>query len=173
MSSTIRGIEIDTELAQRYAQALTQAPEIAMEELGRGLEECGLLYVREIQEAAMRPDFKFSGTFAQSIAMEREDSPLDARVKVFSPLNYAAPLELGSRPHWAPIEPLQDWVAGKLGITEPTENFNVARSIQRKIAARGTKPKNVFGSSADRLAPQWTEILRTAIARLFGRLQAL
>lgn len=171
--STVRGINLDTALAQRYARALSQAPQIATEELGLGLEECGLLYVREIQDAAMRPDFKFSGTFAHSIGMQREDASLEPQVKVFSPLNYAAPVELGTKPHFPPLEPLKDWVRVKFALHTDEQVESAARAVQRKIGFHGTKPKNVFGSSADRLSPQWTDILRTAVARLFDRLSNL
>jgi hypothetical protein len=54
---------------------------------------------------------------------------------------YAALVEVGSRPHWAPIGPLLYWVQRKLGVTNPKTAYAMARAIQIKIARQGTKPQ--------------------------------
>lgn len=53
---------------------------------------------------------------------------------------YAVAVEVGSRPHWMPIEPLVKWVQVKLGISDQNEAYRVAGAIQKKIATEGTKP---------------------------------
>lgn len=58
-------------------------------------------------------------------------------------LPYAAAVELGSKPHWAPIAPLQDWVQRKLGLSGE-EVEAAAQAIQFKIARRGTKGHFMF-----------------------------
>lgn len=164
----IRGITLDASHAQAYAAALQRAPEAARAELGTGLEEAGLYYMREVKEAT---PVGHTQLLRASIAIERRDVPFDPRVRVFSPLAYAAPVELGSRPHWAPLEPLQDWVRGKLGITEDAEVERVARAIQRKIAARGTRARQMFGLTIDTVEPQLREILRRAVQRFLDRVR--
>jgi hypothetical protein len=46
---------------------------------------------------------------------------------------YSASLEYGTRPYWAPIEPLKAWALRKIG------DENVAYAIQAKIAKYGIK----------------------------------
>jgi hypothetical protein len=48
---------------------------------------------------------------------------------------YARWVELGSNPHWAPIEPLKGWARRVLG------NESAAYAVQRKIAQEGTDPQ--------------------------------
>ena len=50
-------------------------------------------------------------------------------------LKYAAAVEFGSVPHWAPIGPLKQWAKRKLG------DESAAYAVQKTIAKRGTKPK--------------------------------
>lgn len=54
-------------------------------------------------------------------------------------IGHALPVELGTKPHWAPIAPLQDWVNHKLGISDDEGAASVAYAIQRKIGYRGTQ----------------------------------
>lgn len=64
------------------------------------------------------------------------DGSVSARVG--TNLQYAKPVEFGSRPHWAPIAPLEFWVRRKL---RPPSNRvrGIAFAVQRKIARVGTK----------------------------------
>ena len=50
-------------------------------------------------------------------------------------LKYAAAVEFGSVPHWAPIAPLKQWAKRKLG------DEGAAYAVQKTIAKKGTKPK--------------------------------
>jgi hypothetical protein len=54
------------------------------------------------------------------------------------------PVELGTRPHFPPVDALMDWVKVKLGISSPTEARRVAFLVARKIAARGTQGAFMF-----------------------------
>lgn len=47
---------------------------------------------------------------------------------------HALPVEFGSRPHWAPIEPLKGWARRVLG------DESAAYAVRQKIADRGTEP---------------------------------
>jgi HK97 gp10 family phage protein len=57
----------------------------------------------------------------------------DVRGIVWSKKNYGIFVELGTRPHWAPIEPLKRWAQLKLG------NASLGYAVQKKIAMKGTK----------------------------------
>ena len=54
---------------------------------------------------------------------------------VGTPLRYAASVEFGSVPHWAPIGPLKLWAKRKLG------DEGAAYAVQKTIAKKGTKPQ--------------------------------
>ena len=71
-----------------------------------------------------------SGRLRQSIqVLERGED----EILVGTNLEYAAPVEFGTEPHYPPIEPLKKWVRRKLGVEE-----DVAYAVQQKIGAEGT-----------------------------------
>lgn len=74
------------------------------------------------------------GQLRQSIASEVRTSALGAGDRIIGVVGsnrvYAAAVEFGSRPHWAPIEPLKVW-ARRHGAN--------AYAVQRAIARRGTR----------------------------------
>ncbi len=55
-----------------------------------------------------------------------------------SGVDYGAPVEYGSRPHWPPLESLEGWSRRVLG------NANLAYLVQRKIAMKGTSAQPYF-----------------------------
>lgn len=63
---------------------------------------------------------------------------LEVRGTVTSALPYIVPLEKGSRPHWAPLAPLQLWAKRVLG------DESLGRLVQFKIAKKGTKGAKMF-----------------------------
>jgi len=158
---------LDVTPGQGYAEFLRSAPEITKAELGSGLDEAAALFTREVKEAT---PVGVTGLLRQSITNERRDEGDELAARIFSPLVYAAPVELGTKPHYPPIEPLQDWVRKKLDVTEEEDVQRVARLIQWKIGRKGTRARNMFGSTLGRLTPQMSEIVRRAYARLVDRL---
>jgi len=53
---------------------------------------------------------------------------------------YAAMVEVGSRPHYVPLQVLRRWVQFKLGIEDEAKSYGVAKAIQAKILREGTRP---------------------------------
>lgn len=158
---------LDVTPGQGYAEFLRRAPEITRTELGAGLDEASSLYTREVKEAT---PVGVTGLLRQSITHERRDEGNELAARTFSPLNYAAAVELGTRPHYPPIEPLQDWVRKKLDVTDEEDVQRIARLIQFKIGRKGTRSRDMFGATLGRLTPQLAEIVRRAHARLIDRL---
>lgn len=158
---------LDVTPGQGYAEFLRRAPEITKAELGAGLDEAAMLFTREVKEAT---PVGVTGLLRQSITNERRDDANELAARIFSPLVYAAPVELGTKPHYPPLEPLQDWVRKKLDVTEEEDVIRVAQLIQWKIGRKGTTGRNMFGSTLGRLTPQLTDIVRRAHARLVDRL---
>lgn len=60
-----------------------------------------------------------------------------------SPLPYAEPVELGSRPHWPTRAPIQAWVHRKFGVSGK-EMVRIAFLVSRAISRRGTRAHGMF-----------------------------
>lgn len=60
-----------------------------------------------------------------------------------TPLEHGVPVEMGTKPHFPPVGPIQFWVEKKLGYTGK-EAASVAFLIARAISRRGTKGAKMF-----------------------------
>lgn len=158
---------LDVLPAVRYCDALRDAPDVARVELGLAVDEAAMLLTREVKEATPTG---VGGLLRASITQERRDTDEATAAAVFSPLNYAAAVELGTKPHRAPIEPLQDWVRARISLDPGQTVEGVAWAIWGKIAAHGTKPAAMFATAIGRVRQQVTEIGARAVARIYSRL---
>ena len=101
------------------------------------------------------------------------------RTTIGTDLEYAAYVHEGTRPHWAPLHALAEWVrvkrlAGRyssktkrrLGdsFNRLIEDYSLARSIQLKIAKHGTRPFPFFDMTFDRYGPR----VQTKLSRAIG-----
>lgn len=112
-----------------------------------------------------------TGRLRASIVPEIRTVGTEIQGVVGSNVTYAAAVHNGSRPHWAPLEPLIRWVHLKrlsgiystktkrrLGnkATQEEEDKAAAVMIRYKIAARGTKAQpfllNAFNENKERIA---------------------
>lgn len=131
--------------AVELTEAFKAAPEIVEKVAFRALTKATALLERDIKE---RTPFGVTGLLRDSITAQRPYRlGLDGLVGVVSsPLDYAVCVELGTKPHYPPLEPIKQWVLKKLGLpivsVEP-----VARAIAWKIKARGTKGARMFAKS--------------------------
>lgn len=78
---------------------------------------------------------------------------------VSTPAVYGLPLELGTKPHFPPIAPLQHWVERVLGVDEK-HSKGVAFLVARAISRRGTEGAEMFGKSLAKRRAQVMAILR-------------
>ncbi|MDY7034552.1 MAG: hypothetical protein SV375_00090 [Thermodesulfobacteriota bacterium] len=60
-----------------------------------------------------------------------------------TPIEHGEPVEMGTKPHFPPVEPIQFWVEKKLGY-EGKEAASVAFLIARAISKRGTEGAKMF-----------------------------
>jgi phage gpG-like protein len=103
-----------------------------------------------------RMGISVSGDLAKSITPEVGKKLDSWLAQVGTNLKYAIYVHEGTKPHWAPIKPLLEWVekkgivgtysvktrkrtGGKKKIAD--ENMSMARAVQRSIAKKGTKAK--------------------------------
>lgn len=160
-------IGLDTSAMTRYAQFLRQAPRIAREEMAIGLEEALSLLEREIKE---NMPVGAHGLLRGSVFHEMRGDPRGVAGIVGSPQQYALPVELGTKPHFPPLAPLQDWVERKLGV-DKSESKQVAFLIARKISRKGTKGQHPFEKGMSENSRQVISMIEAAIARIAARLE--
>jgi hypothetical protein len=77
---------------------------------------------------------------------------------VSTPAKYGEPVELGTRPHFPPVAPIQYWVEKQLGLSGK-EAKSVAFLIARAISKRGTKPRKMFTNTLEKKRAQVLGIL--------------
>jgi hypothetical protein len=103
---------------------------------------------------------------------------------VGSNLDHGPFAELDTKPHWAPLQPLIEWVHRKrlagvyslkkahhgihprLGskVTQAAQDYAVARAVQRKIAKYGTKGDHAMERGLDKALPYIERRLERAYA---------
>lgn len=108
-------------------------------------------------QAAQASDDLLAGTLKQDLprgaggsaglagSIQTEERALADNVigMVSSAQPHAVYVELGTAPHWAPIQPLLDWVKVKFGLTDLAAQ-SAAYAVRASIAKRGTKANPVW-----------------------------
>jgi len=87
-----------------------------------------------------------------------------------TPMQHGEPVELGTRPHFPPVGPIQHWVEVKLGYSGK-EAASVAFLIARAISRRGTKGKHMFEKGFEKSESTIIRILEEIPADIVRRLQ--
>jgi hypothetical protein len=125
-------------------EAMEHFPELLAAEVFTAMLEAGLLLEREAKAIAPVGVFGAAGYRGSIAAIDpyMDGDTLTGGLGTSCP--YAAPVELGTRPHFPPVQPLADWVRAKLGETDPGVARSIAFCIARKIAAKGTEGQHVF-----------------------------
>lgn len=161
--------EIDLSGMRRLQANLAKNPVVVREELERAVIEADLLLAREVSERSPVGAGGAAG-FKGSIFHTEEIGETSVIGIVSTSVRHAVPVEIGTRPHFPPIDPLIDWVKAKLNIRGEKEARGAAFAIARKIAVRGTKAQRPFGQTFQELEDQVKAIFDAAAARITARL---
>ena len=150
------------------------APQIVGDELYRSIVEVDQYLKGELQQQLPKGAAGMGGGagLAGSIATDEQRLADNVIGTVFSPLVYAWYVELGTKPHFPPIEPLEDWVQSKLGIDDERERRQVAFLIARKISIKGTKADGTWQRVLDAADPVLQRKGAEAVDRILDRLGA-
>ncbi len=143
-------IDLNIELPEGGTlEALARLPEVYAREATAAMLETGLLLEREAKERAPVGVMGAAGYRGSIAALPpyMDGGTLTGGLGTSCP--YAVSVELGSRPHFPPVQPLADWVRAKLGEKDPGEARAIAFCIARKIAAHGTEGRHVFKDALD------------------------
>lgn len=160
-------LQMDLQSFHALESAWNQAPHIVTEEMTAAMWESELLLQRDIQE--MTP-VGAQGFLHSSIEADAPHVLANNVIGIVgTPLSYAEAVELGTKPHWAPIEPILDWVRHKLGISE-NEAEAVARRVQYNIAHHGTPAVGMFHRGFNRNLDQVERIFSAARNRIAVRM---
>lgn len=158
-------ISIDFEQLKHLEANLRRAPNVVREELLAAMTEADALLLREVKE---RTPTAHGLLRSSEYGVERVNE-LGVEGFVGSPLNYAEPVDLGTRPHFPPVEALIDWVKVKLGISDEKQARGVAFLIARKISRVGTKGVGMFEQGFAAVEPQIRTIFGAAADRIAAR----
>lgn len=162
-------IRIDIQGAAELARAFARAPEIVTEELTRASWAAELLLEREVKEETPVGVGGGAGLKGSISAREPRIAGVGVIGEVGTALNYAVPVELGTRPHFPPVQPLADWARQKLGV-DPRQARSVGFLIARKISRRGTTGAHMFRKAFDRNFAQVARIYQDARSRIADRI---
>lgn len=155
--------------SEKVARAFREAPKLFIDELARAITEGSMLLEREIRE---RTPTSGAGILRESIgAMPVQVGEKAVTGAVATSLSYAGAVELGAKPHWMPIAPLEDWVRRKLA-KRADEVTEVARMIWYKIAHRGTKGHFMFRDGIKATSDQILAMLDRAAANAIEKMEA-
>jgi len=126
----------------------------------------GLVRARVVEKAPVGA----TGALRSSIQEEIEERGDEVIGYVLTNLDYALPVEFGSRPHFPPIEPLEYWARRKLQLSA-AEAENVAWRVARKISQKGTEGHHMFEhglKEGERMASKVSKDIALEVTRDLG-----
>lgn len=157
---------LDIQGWQELDAAFRQAPDIVRQELLAAVTEADQLLEREVKDKTPTA----TGVSRASI-FSREQALGDGGIGVVGTSEpHVAYVELGTRPHFPPVEALEDWVRVKLGISDEKKIHGVAYLIARKIAARGTLGVGMFHRTWAQQQPAVVAMFERARNRIVARI---
>lgn len=162
-------IEVGFHGAADLRAAFVMAPEVVRHELTATTWEASLLLQREVQD--ITPSGVGGGGGLKGSISAREPRVLADNVigTVATSIAHAIPVELGTRPHFPPVDALVDWVRAKFG-ARGKEAERIAGAVARKIAVHGTEGAHMFERGFDANAAQVRRMYDRAISRILARI---
>ena len=167
-------IRVNLDNASVITRAFAQAPAMVLDELETAIEQGLNAYLVATEQVMHERKVNASGNLRRSFYVDVQAiTQLDAVFgRLINPLPYALPVELGTKPHWAPYEPILNWVEQKLNLYGD-EAEAAARGIQRKIANVGTPGRGMLHQGVIDAAPNVQFELEQAAQRIQSRLAAM
>jgi hypothetical protein len=155
-----------TALTTLQAQ-IRKSPGIVRQELLAAMTEVDGKLEAQMKELMPRHTGMLKGSI---IGEEKLKGEFGVEGYVGSPLNYAVPVDLGTRPHFPPVEALIDWVKDKFGISNEKEARGVAFLVARKISRVGTKGQNFSEETLRHMEPEIRAVFGAAQQRIAARI---
>ncbi len=162
-------VTLDVSQIDRLADVWRRAPELTTQIIGEAMDEAVLLLQREVTEGT---PVGALGNLRNSWFSDVVSLSGQVVGMVATPVEYAESVELGTKPHFPPLEPLVDWVVAKLGVPRK-EARSIAFLVARKISRSGTKAKLFVKDAFDANAPQVRAMFGLAVQRIALRLVSI
>jgi hypothetical protein len=162
-------VRVEAFNVERVAAMFEASPRIMAEELLAAMTEVDLHLQREVADRTPTA----YGTLRDSIFSEERIQGDGVLGVVASPLTYAEYVEVGTKPHFPPLEPLRDWVRVKFGLTDETEIRGAAFRVARAISIRGTLGVGMFNRAFAANKAQVERRFEMAVDRTARRMDAL
>lgn len=161
MSDTLHIVVDASQLKARFLRASATFPTVLDRFVKRGANEFARAEKIEAPKGLT--------TLANSIQVHQNGL---ADYSVGPTMRYAAAVNNGGRPHWAPLQPLKDWLRVVKRVSDPWELHDRARGLQRFIAAHGTKANPFVQRTRTKMDNRVVALLRegvhTAAQQAFG-----
>lgn len=121
--------------AQRLLDgAWAKAPQLVERELRAFMAAATLHLEGEAKDATPTDRGTLRASIFSQVRTIENGLGVEGLVGTASP--YALPVELGSKPHWVPLEPLIDWVKRKFVLNVPKAPRGAPNAKRKKLAAR-------------------------------------
>lgn len=146
-------------------RALQQAPEVVAEELRRFAQAAVPYLEAEVKDRTPAVHGLLRASIAGSVGSVA--SGVLGVVGTAQP--YAVPVELGTKPHFPPVQALEDWVQARLG-ARGADIRRIAWLVARKIARHGTQGQFMFRDAFAAAQPELTRQFDAAVARIAARI---
>jgi hypothetical protein len=144
-----------------------KAPDVVREELYGAMEESLIGLQAAVQD--LTPVGAY-GLLRQSELAQPVEALADQVIGVVgTSLQYAEAVELGTKPHFPPIEALEDWVKAKLHVDD-ADVKRVAFLVARKISISGTPAIGMFHRGLNKTREQIAQRFELARNRIVERL---
>lgn len=160
-------IVFDQASLKMLAAAFGRIPEITQTELRRFMHSATQFLQGEVVERTPAAE----GTLRGSIIAGVRELPGDFLGTVGTSLSYAEAVELGTKAHMPPIEPLEQWVRTKIGLSGKKATA-MARGIQWKIYHHGTKGAFMFRDAVKDNKAEVERQFAATVARIANALTA-
>ncbi|AMP13674.1 hypothetical protein [Collimonas pratensis] len=150
---TILNIVVDAaQLEKRAAQAITVLPATLDRFVQRGANEFARAEKKEAPKALTN--------LTNSIQVRKNHV---ADYSVAPTVKYAPAVNNGGRPHWAPLNPLMDWLRVTKRVTDKRQLRARAKGLQRFIAAHGTKANPFVQRTRKKMDDRVIALLREGV----------
>lgn len=159
-------LEINFDALRGLQASYARAPDVVRQELLAAMLEADQLLLREVKEQTPAA----TGTLRSSEHAVERVQPFGVQGLVGSSLSYAEPVELGTKPHFPPVEALMDWVKSRFSVRSEREARSIAFLIARKISRVGTRGAGMYQKALAACEGQIRTIFDRAQQRIAARL---
>lgn len=163
-------LTIDASQFLQLADVWKQAPELTQRELLRAVTEADLLVQGELQQTLpMGAGGRHGAGLVGGVHHEESLVAEGVLGMVSESQPYGEYVEVGTKPHKPPIQPLMDWIEAVIGLRDKDAK-SMAFAIRNTIGKRGTHAQRTWQNTYNKLLPKIQQLLTDAVDRVRNQL---